>query len=139
MPTEGLEAMSLFGFLAVGAVALFTMIAVSSWAEARRKEREAYYRNDMLKKVAEAQGAGAESALQILREEARLGAIEKRQGLRIGGLVMLAVGVGVTIFLRALIHHAPIFLCGLLIMLVGVALYGASYIVTTEPPAGGAA
>lgn len=139
MPTEGLEAMSLFGFLAVGAVALFTMIAVSSWADARRKEREAYYRNDMLKKVAEAQGAGAESALQILREEARLGAIEKRQGLRIGGLVMLAVGVGVTIFLRALIHHAPIFLCGLLIMLVGVALYGASYIVTTEPPAGGAA
>lgn len=139
MPTEGLEAMSLFGFLAVGAVALFTMIAVSSWADARRKEREAYYRNDMLKKVAEAQGAGAESALQILREEARLEAIEKRQGLRIGGLVMLAVGVGVTIFLRALIHHAPIFLCGPLIMLVGVALYGASYIVTTEPPAGGAA
>ncbi len=138
MPTEGLEAMSMFGFLAVGAIALFTMIAVSSWADARRRERESYYRNDMLKKLAEAQGAGAESALQLLREEARLEAIRKRQDMRIAGLVTLAVGIGLTIFLRALIPHAPIFLCGPLIMLIGVALYGGSYLVTTpDTPAGG--
>lgn len=139
MPTEALEAMSVFGFLAVASIALFTMITVSSWAEARRKERESYYRNDMLKKLADVQGAGAEAALQIIREQARLEAVERRQGLRIGGLVMLAVGLGVMIFLHALIPHAPIYLSGPLIMLIGVALYGASYVVTTEPPAGGAA
>ncbi|HTX41492.1 MAG TPA: hypothetical protein VMD25_06665 [Acidobacteriaceae bacterium] len=136
---DSFEAIGLFGFLAVGAVALFTMISVSSWADARRKEREAYYRNDMLKKLADAQGAGAAGALQILREEARLEAIQKRQGLRIGGLVTLAVGIGVMIFLRALIRDAPIYLSGPLIMLVGVALYGGSYLVTVEPPANGAA
>ncbi len=132
---ETFEAFGLFGFLAVSAVALFTMITVSSWAEARRKEREAYYRNDMLKKLAEAQGAGADAALQILREEARLEAIRKRQDMRIGGLVTFAAGVGVMIFLRALIHGAPIFLSGPLIMLVGIALFGGSYLVTVEAPA----
>jgi hypothetical protein len=31
-----------FVFLAVGAVALFSMVSVAVWSEARRKEREAY-------------------------------------------------------------------------------------------------
>ena len=34
-------ATALFGFLAVGAIALFSMIAVATWSDARRKEREA--------------------------------------------------------------------------------------------------
>lgn len=135
MHGDSLDALALFSFLAVASVALFTMIAVSSWADARRRERESYYRNEMLKKLAEAQGAGVEAALQLLREDARLEAIRKRQDMRIGGLVTLAVGLGVMIFLHALIHGAPIYLCGPLIMLIGVALYGGSYLVTTELPA----
>jgi FtsZ-interacting cell division protein ZipA len=39
-----------FVFLAVGAVALFSMVSVAVWSEARRKEREAYYKNDMIKR-----------------------------------------------------------------------------------------
>jgi hypothetical protein len=62
----------LFVFLAVGAVALFSMISVAVWSESRRKEREAYYRNDMLKRVAESQGPGAAAALTMMQEEARL-------------------------------------------------------------------
>ncbi|MGA8111799.1 MAG: hypothetical protein WB974_20325, partial [Acidobacteriaceae bacterium] len=50
-----------FVFLAVAAVALFSMISIASWSGARQKEREAYYKNDMLKKLAESQGAGANS------------------------------------------------------------------------------
>src|ERR1051326_7857462 len=106
MPEHGLEAMSVFGFLAVGAIALFTMISISVWTDARRKEREAYYKADMLKKVAE------------------------EQGLKISGMVVGAVGVGLLIFLRALIPGAPIYLCGLLVFLIGAALFGGSYVVT---------
>jgi hypothetical protein len=130
MGTEGFEAMSVFGFLSIGAIALFTMISISVWTDARRKEREAYYKADMLKKVAEAQGPGAASALELLREENRLMTIHRRQGLKTSGMVVGAVGIGLLIFLRALIPGAPIYLCGLLVLLIGAALFGSSYVVT---------
>src|SRR5579872_6945800 len=92
-----------FVFLAVGAVALFSMISVAVWSAARQKEREAYYKNDMLKKLADAQGPGANSALELMREEARIVMMRTQQGLQIGGLVTAAAGLGVVIFLRALL------------------------------------
>ncbi len=124
-------AMALFGFLAVGAVALFSMIGVTSWAEARRKEREAYYKSDMLKKISESSTPGATAAIEYLHEQQRIGAERTRQGLRIGGLVTVAAGIGTLVFLRALIHVAPVYLCGLIPLLVGFALYASSYLVTT--------
>jgi hypothetical protein len=130
MPTEALEAMAVFGFLAVGAIALFTMISVSSWSSSRQKEREAYYRNDMLKKVAEAQGPGAASALELLREEAKILSVRTKQGLKIGGLVCFCVGIGVLVFLKAMVTDEPVYLCGLIVMLIGIALYAGSYVVT---------
>lgn len=125
-------ASAFFGFLAVGALALFSMIAVASWSDARRKEREAYYKNDMLKKVVESPGPGAATALELMREEARIGAERTRQGLKIGGLVTGCAGLGVLIFLRALLGpHEGVFLCGLVPLSVGIALYASSYLVTT--------
>jgi hypothetical protein len=120
-----------FVFLAVGAVALFSFLAINSWSDARRKERESYYKNDMLKKLADSQGPGATSALEIMREEARLSTIRMRQGLQIGGLVTAAVGLGLMIFLRGLVREEPVFLCGLIPLLIGLALYGGSYLVKT--------
>lgn len=130
MGTEGFEAMSVFGFLAVGAIALFTMISITAWSDARRKEREAYYKNDMLKKVAESQGPGAASALELLREEHRLATVQRKQGLKTGGLIVAAAGLGLLIFLHALIHDAPIYLVGLMVLLIGAALFGSSWVVT---------
>lgn len=128
-PDTGM-ASALFGFLAVGAVALFTMISVATWSDARRKEREAYYKNDMLKKVAEASQPGANAALDLLRAENRIATAQKQQGLKIGGLVLSAVGIGLMAFLRALIRDEPIFLVGFMVLLMGVALFGSSYLVT---------
>jgi hypothetical protein len=108
------------------------MIAVTTWADARRKEREAYYKNDMLKKVSEA-GPGASSALEMMREEVRIAAAHTRQVLQIAGLVTTAAGIGVLIFLRALLGGQPVYLCGLIPLLVGLALYASSYLVATAP------
>jgi hypothetical protein len=130
MPSEAMEAMAVFGFLAVGAIALFTMISISSWSSSRQKEREAYYKNDMLKKVAEAQGPGAASALELLREENKIYAQRTKQGLKIGGLVCIAIGIGVLVFLKALVTDEPVYLSGLIVLLIGAALYGGSYVVT---------
>lgn len=113
-------------FLSIGAVALFTFISISSWSDARRREREAFYKTDMLKKVAESEGAGAASALEVLRQQQQYSDLNRRHGLRIGGLVTFAVGVGLMIFLRALLPGTPIYLCGMMPLLIGVALCAAS-------------
>lgn len=120
----------IFVFLAIGAVSLFSFLAVASFSDARRRERESYYKNDMLKKLADAQGPGATSAIQLMREEARLAAIHRKQGLKIAGLVLVGTGLGLVIFLKALISGAPVYLCGLLVLLIGIALFASSYMVT---------
>lgn len=131
MGVESVAPLAVFGFLSIGAVALFSMITIAVWTGERRRERESYYRNEMLKRVAEAQGPGAASALELLREENRLLMLHRRQGLKISGLLTFAVGLGLMIFLRALIHEAPIYLVGLMVLLMGGALYGGSYVVKT--------
>lgn len=127
MASEGLEAMALFGFLAVAAVALFSFIAVASWSDNRRRERESYYHNDMLKKLAESSGAGASAALELLREDARLRALRKRQDMKVSGVVLAAVGIGMIPFLHALIRHAPIYMAGIMVLLLGIGLFGSSF------------
>ncbi|HEX4007959.1 MAG TPA: hypothetical protein VHX60_17425 [Acidobacteriaceae bacterium] len=123
---------AVFVFLAVASVAMFSMIAVASWSGARQKEREAYYKNDMLKKLAESQGAGAASALELLREEAKITLIRMRMGLKIAGMVVSAAGLGVVILLKGLVTDEPVYLTGVLVLLIGVALFAGSYVVTTR-------
>jgi hypothetical protein len=118
-----------FVFLSVGAIALFSMISIATWSEARRKEREAYYKNDMLKKLAESQGPGVNSAIELMREEDRISSARKQQGLRISGLILCATGLGVMIFLHAMVREEPVYLTGMLVLLIGLALYGSSYLV----------
>ncbi len=124
---DSIGAMALFAFLAVSAVVLFSFIAVVSWSDHRRRERESYYHNDMLKKLAESSGAGASAALELLREDARLRALRKRQDMKVGGVVLVAVGIGIIPFLHALIPHAPIYMVGILLLLMGFGLFGSSY------------
>jgi len=113
-------------FVSIGTVALFTFISIASWSNARRREREAFYKTEMLKKLTESEGPGTASVLEVLREQQRNADLNRRHGLRIGGLVTFAVGAGLMIFLRALLPGTPIYLCGLMPVLIGVALYAAS-------------
>jgi hypothetical protein len=113
----------LWMFLSVGAVALFVVfIPTVTWLDSRRKEREAYYKAETFRRMAEASGEGAKAAVELLREEERIKASKTHEGLKIGGLVNLAVGVGLMIFLRALVGNEPVYLVGLIPGLIGVAL-----------------
>lgn len=113
---------SIFAVPVVGSIATFSFLGVTTWAEARRKEREAYYRSETLKKIAESSGEGARSALELMREQDRRAARRVLEGLKIGGLVTTAVGVGVMALLHGLVHDTPVYLAGLIPFLVGVAL-----------------
>ena len=115
--------MGMWMFLAIGAVALFVVfLPITTWLEARRKEREAFYKADTMRRLAESSGEGAKAAIELLKEEARQKWIRTREGLKIAGLINLAVGIALIIFLRALIGNEPVYLCGLIPGFIGVAM-----------------
>ncbi len=106
----------------VGSIALFSFLAIATWSDARRKEREAYYRSETLKKISESSGEAAKSTLELMREQEKNFAKRRLEGLKIGGLVTTAVGIGVMVLLRGLVHDDPVYLAGLIPLLIGVAL-----------------
>ena len=117
-------------FLSVASIALFSFVAVAVWSGERRREREAYYRTETLRKIAESQGGGNVSVVEFLREEERNAAQRRREGQKLGGLITIAVGIGMMIFIKALNRNdpEPAYLVGLIPLFVGVALLGYVYI-----------
>jgi hypothetical protein len=122
----------IFMFLSVGAVALFSFVAVAAWSDARRKEREAYYKSETLKKIAES-GTGGGAALEFLREQEKIAERKRREGMKLGGLITAVVGIALMIMLRAMGHDpitgvpAGTYLVGLIPLLVGIVLLLYSY------------
>jgi hypothetical protein len=118
-------------FEGVGALAVFSYLAVATWSDNRRKEREAFYRNDTLRKIAETQG-GASAALEYLREEERNAQKRRREGLKLGGLISTAAGIGVGVFLIATLPDRPIYFLGLIPVLIGLALLLYTYVLAPK-------
>src|SRR5215472_9001881 len=106
----------------VGSIALFSFLAVASWSDARRKEREAYYRTETLKKIVESPGEGANAAIELLREQDRRAALSRRSGQKLGGLITFAVGLGLMLFLHAVNREEPVYWVGAIPLLIGLAL-----------------
>jgi hypothetical protein len=108
----------------VGTICLFSFVAIAVWTDNRRKEREAYYKSETLKKIAETQGSGGGSAIELLREEERIAARRRIEGLKIGGLITIAVGVGILVSLRMVpdIAEEGLHYVGLIPLFIGVAL-----------------
>src|SRR5688572_24800649 len=96
----------------VVATASLSLVAVIVWVGARTKEREAYYRSETLKKIAESGTSTA--ALEYLRETDRINARRIRGGLRLGGLVTMSVGIGLMVLLRALMPGNAVYIVGLI-------------------------
>jgi hypothetical protein len=120
---ETVVGVSVFLVPIVGSIALFSFLAVTTWSEARRKEREAYYTSETLKKIAESSGEGAKSALELLREQQKNHVKNRLEGMKLGGLVTAAVGIGVMMLLRGIVRdEGPVYLAGLIPLLIGMAL-----------------
>ena len=119
---EEMIPIAVFVMLAIGAVALFGWLSVVSWTEARRREREAYYRSEVLKSLAAAQGAGGSAALELFREQERAAARKVLETQKLSGLITIGVGIGLMVFLRGVEREAPAYLVGLIPLLIGVGL-----------------
>jgi len=106
----------------VGSIALFSFLSVAAWSDARRKEREAYYTAEALKKIAESSGEGAKAAIEYIQEQSRSVVRRRLEGMKLGGLITAAVGIGLMFFLHGVEREEPAYLVGLIPLLIGVAL-----------------
>jgi hypothetical protein len=124
-----------FVFLAVSAIALFSFLSVNSYIDGRRKERDAYYKNETVRRLTESQGAGADAAISLLREEDRLHARRRIEAVKLGGLVTTAVGLGVMVFLGIADsdNHLIGVTIGMIPSLVGLALLLYAYRFAPRP------
>jgi hypothetical protein len=113
----------LWAFLSISAVALFAVfIPLVTFIDSRRKEREAFYKAETFRRIAESSGEGAKAAVEMLREQDRQKRIHAREGMKVGGLVNIGVGLALCIFLRSLGGTGSPYLCGLIPGFIGVAL-----------------
>jgi hypothetical protein len=136
-PTSGVFAeYGLWIFLSIGAISLFGIfIPTITWIDSRRKEREAFYKAETFRRMAESSGEGAKAAVQMLHEEERVKQLKTREGLKIGGLINVAVGIALVIFLRTLLggNQGTPYLCGLIPGFIGIAMLVYVYFLA-EPP-----
>jgi hypothetical protein len=115
--------MGIWMFLSIGAVALFVVfLPVTTWIDSQRRERESFYKAEMVRRLTEASGEGAKAAVELLREQDRIERAKKHEGMKIGGLVNIGVGLALIVFLHMLIPNEAVFLCGLIPAFIGVAL-----------------
>jgi hypothetical protein len=118
----------------VGTVATFGFLGIASWANARRREREAFYRTEVLKKLAEAGPNGSSAALEMYREQERAAVRNRVEFQRLAGLILAAVGVGVMALLKGVARHEAAWLAGLIPTLMGAALLIYSYGLAPRQP-----
>jgi hypothetical protein len=116
-------------FLSIGAIALFgVFIPTVTWIDSRRKEREAFYKAETFRRMAESSGDGAKAAVEMLREEERVKQVKVREGLKIAGLINVATGLALTVFLHGLLPRAgSVYLCGLIPGFIGLAMLAYVY------------
>jgi len=104
----------------VAIVATFAFVSVLHWIDSQRKERDAFYKAETIRRVTEASGEGAKAALELMQADDRLKRLKQREGMKIGGLINLGAGLGVMIFLHELLKGTAIYLCGMIPTLIGV-------------------
>ena len=128
----------------VGSIAVFGYLAVHEWTESRRKEREAFYRSETLRRYSDSNQPDMLARFlaeeKAARHEMR---VQQRESLRLGGLVAMVAGIGLGVMLAGiaprysfyLFDLVPFSLFGLVPFLVGLALLVYVYLLAPRAPA----
>ena len=110
----------------VAIICVFTFVAVATWSENRRKEREAFHRSETHQKMLDGSPESAEAVRALIRDEEerkeRRRMESLRMGLKLGGLITMVSGIGLGVFLYYLVDDDPVYLVGLIPLLVGLVL-----------------
>lgn len=105
----------------VGIIGTFTLLTFWIITHQRRREREAYYRFELGRKAVEKGYIPEDKLLELLNNERRNQWLGRREGARLAGLVLFALGIGLMIALGNLDNH--LVGIGAMPMFLGVALF----------------
>ena len=86
----------------IGSIVFFAFLSVVGWAREKRREREAFYRHEVQKKLVDQGGEGSLAVLEMMRREAELQDRRRREARILGGLVTAVLGASLMILLYAL-------------------------------------
>jgi Flp pilus assembly protein TadB len=118
---------ALFLFLAAAVVAIFAFSSIVAWVSTPSQERQSRDRLALLKTLAEHAGEHAKQVLDYLREEeearARKKEREEKRGWIVGGLIVIAVGIGLGATLAAVAGRG-VWTVALIPFLIGCVLLG---------------
>jgi hypothetical protein len=111
----------------VGAIVLFGIfLPVAVWTGHRKEEREAFYKSETLRRIAESSGEGARAAIELMKQEADARAQEaharrlrKREDTKLGGVILIGVGIGITLLMGG---KGGNYALGLIPCLIGAAM-----------------
>ena len=121
----------------VSLVAVFPFVAIATWSDNRRKEREAFHRHETYRRMMEQSGESARDVLELMRHEEMQRLRQKIEGIRLGGMVTAVVGVSLMIFFYFLIGASPIFLVGIIPLLIGLVLMVYGFFMMKQPKQNG--
>lgn len=125
-------------FVAAATVALFGFLSAAHWVTTRAEERKTRERYALLRKIAEQPMESAQLVLALLREDdakaeaaRRRGSQSARRDSMQGGWVLMATGVGLSIFLYAVAPAKPVWTLGIMLVLIGLVVL--AFAVFSEP------
>lgn len=126
-----------FIFLIIASVSFFSYLSIMAFVNGRRKERDAYYRNETVRRLTESEGAGAAAAIDVIREEDRLQIRRRVESIKLGGLVTVAIGLGLMVFFAFVDHDTREIgvSLGSVPLLVGASLLLYAYALAPKQPA----
>ena len=107
---------------AMAMLGLFAFLAVSSWASNRRDQRETELRHELYRRMMEHPGPEAEAVRALLaRDEEQRQAAAAESKVQ-GGLTVIAVGIGLGVFLYFIAPGKAVYLVALAPVLVGLVI-----------------
>jgi hypothetical protein len=116
--------------LAVFIISFATAVSVAVWVAGHRRERESFYRSEERRKAIE-QGTLAQLE-EVFREDERIAQRRGREGLKVVGLILTAVGVVIPIgvAMRGEIEGAVF---SSMTLMIGIALLVYVYALAPKP------
>jgi predicted phage tail protein len=123
----------IFLLIFVSPIALLFFFAIRFLSRSPQAEREAYYHAEMIKKIAES-GAGSAPAIEYLREQERIKAVKRLGGIKLAGLINIAVGLALILCLSWMLRGGN-GAVGLIPLFIGVALLVYAFWLAPKPEA----
>ena len=108
----------------ISAIGLFALLMLTSWANARQRERESFHHTELLRRLAETPSETAGQVLELLREDDAARLRRRREGLILAGMIWLVVGAALVVAGHIVPHleHEGLWAFGILPMFVGTAI-----------------